>query len=364
MFRILVINPGSTSTKIGVYEDERCVFAESVSHTEEELADFDTVADQLGMRTDIILRSLEARGIELRSLSAIAARGGLLPPLRAGAYKVNEDMVWQLTYAPQLEHPANLAAVIAFDLAKRIGVDAYIYDAISVDEMDEIARITGLRCIERKGIGHNLNMRAAALRYARESGKDYRDIKAIVAHLGGGISVSLHSNGRIVDTILDDEGPFSAERAGGLPYFQLVDLMASGRYDKKSLMKLVKTHGGLVDHLGVNSCVAVEERIAGGDQRAALVYEAMGHNIAKNIGKLAVVVHGNIDAIIITGGIANSKMMVGFIKERVSFLAPVVVYPGENEIESLAFGVLRVLRGEEMAWEFTRPTSEPIGDGR
>lgn len=354
MHRILVINPGSTSTKIGCYEGDKPLFIENVSHSEAELARYDAVADQMPMRKAMVLKALADHGVELGSLTAIAARGGLLPPVQAGAYKVNEDMVWQLANAPQLEHPSNLAAIIAFDIARDLGIDAYIYDAISVDEMEDIARITGIKGMERKGIGHNLNMRAAALRYSRESGKPYSESRVIVAHLGGGISVSFHREGRIVDTIVDDEGPFSAERAGGLPYFQLIDMMAAGGYDKKAMMKLVKTKGGLVSHLGVNSCVDVESRIKSGDSYAALVYEAMGHNIAKNIGKLAVVARGRLDAIIVTGGVANSAMMVGFIKERVSFLAPVVVYPGENEMESLALGVSRVLRGEEKAKAFTR----------
>lgn len=354
MLRVLVINPGSTSTKIGLYDDNELVFSESIGHSEKDLERFDSVTEQMPMRKKLVLDALSRHGIGAGTLSAVAARGGLLPPVQSGAYKVNEDMVWQLKNAPQLEHPANLAAVIAYEIAQDVGVDAYIYDAISVDEMEDIARITGLKGVLRKGIGHNLNMRAAALRYAKESGKEYRDCDVIVAHLGGGISVSIHSGGRIIDTIVDDEGPFSAERAGGLPYFQLVDLMAGAGYDKKAVMKMVKTRGGLISHLGVNDCVAVEELIRSGDAYAALVYEAMGHNIAKNIGKLSVVTKGKLDAIIITGGVANSRMMIGFIRERVSFLAPVVVYPGENELESLAFGVLRVLRGEEVPKVFTR----------
>lgn len=354
MYRLLVINPGSTSTKVAYYEDERQVVSESISHSEAELAPYDGVLAQLPMRAKVVSGFLDRHGIETAKLSAVAARGGLLPPVHAGAYRVNDDMVWQLTYAPQLEHPANLAAIIAYDIARKAGIEAYIYDAITVDEMEDIARVTGLKGMERKGIGHNLNMRAAALRYARECGRPYNELRVIVAHIGGGISISFHKLGRIVDTIVDDEGPFSAERAGGLPYFQLLDLMASQGYDKKAVMKLVKTKGGLVSHLGVNSCLEVEERIRSGDSYAALVYEAMGHNIAKNIGKLAVVARGELDAILITGGVARSSMMTGFIKERVSFLAPVVVYPGENEMESLALGVLRVLRGEEKAAEFSR----------
>jgi butyrate kinase len=354
MYRILAINPGSTSTKIGVYDDDQKLFVESISHSEQELAGFNSVIDQYGMRKQVILETLKARGIEIASLSAIAARGGLLPPVKAGAYKVNEDMVWQLKYAPQHEHAANLAALIGDAIAREVGIDAYIYDAISVDEMEPIAKITGLKSMQRKAIGHNLNMRAAGIRYAKEVGKDYKEVTLIISHLGGGISVSVHKNGKIIDTIVDDEGPFSVDRGGGLPGYQLLELAISGKYDRKGLMKLLKTRSGLVDHLGVNSCRIVEERIKSGDKYAALVYEAMGHNIAKNIGKLSVVVKGKVDAIILTGGIANSAMMVEFIKKRVSFIGKVVVYPGENELESLALGILRVLRGEEEPHTFIR----------
>lgn len=354
MERLLILNPGSTSTKIAVYEAEQPLFTESIVHTPEELAPFDRVADQYEFRKALVMDCLTKHGVALNSLTAVVSRGGLLTPIEAGAYEVNDDMIWQLQNRPQNEHASNVGAVIARAIGEEVHIPAYIYDGITVDEMLPINQLTGLPAMRRKGMGHNLNTRAAALRYAGEQGRRYQDVTVIVAHLGGGISVNLHHNGKIEDFINDEEGPFSPERAGGLPMFDVIKLCFSGEYDYKSMMKLVKNRGGLMAHLGTTDSREVERKIAGGDEHAKLIYDAMALNVAKNIGKLAPGVCGKLDAILLTGGIAYSAYFTQAVRERVSFLAPVVVYAGEDEMKSLALGGLRVLRGQEKAKTFVK----------
>lgn len=351
---ILVMNPGSTSTKIAVYQEEQPLFVESIEHSQDDLRPFDNIIDQYEMRKELILATMEKNGVKKEELTAIVARGGLLPPIEAGAYEVNEDMVWQLTYAPQNEHASNLGAVIAHAISKELGIPSYIYDAVTVDELEPLAKVTGLPEMERKGMGHNLNMRAAAMKYAKENKKSYNDISVIVAHLGGGITFSLHHKGRIVDMISDDEGSFSPERAGGLPAFQVISMATSEGMDKKKMMKKVKTQGGLMGYFGVNDTRIVEQRMKDGDEKAALIYNAMALNVARNIAKLAVYIDGKADSIILTGGIAYSEYFTREVARRVAFIAPVKVYAGENEMDSLAFGALRVQRGEEKAKTFVR----------
>jgi butyrate kinase len=355
MERLLIVNPGSTSTKIAVYEDERQVFLENIVHDTADLKKFSTIADQYDFRKNLILDVLEKHGFIRDSFSGIVARGGALPPLKAGAYEVNEDMVWQLRNAPDHEHASNLGALIAYEIARESEISAFIYDAVTVDEMPPLLKITGFPELEKRGTGHNLNARAVARRYAAEHGKEYRNCTLIAAHLGGGFSISLHHKGTIIDMINDEDGSFTPERAGSLPVAPFVDMIFSEHHDKKSIMKKVKTQGGLVAHLGINSTLQVEEKIAEGDEHAKMVYEAMALNVAKNIAKEFPVVNGDVDVILLTGGIAASQMFTGMIKERLSYLAvPVIVYAGENEMESLALGGLRVLRGEETAREFIK----------
>lgn len=349
MEKLLILNPGSTSTKIAVFEDETPLFTQSIVHTPEELAPFDHVAEQYEFRKDLVVKTLKEHGVALSELTGIVSRGGLLAPIEAGAYEVNDDMVWQLKNKPQNEHASNVGAMIARALSVELGIPAFIYDGITVDELTPINKLTGLPILRRKGMGHNLNTRAAAMRYARENGKDYKDITVIVAHLGGGISVNLHHNGRIEDFINDEEGPYSPERAGGLPMFDVIKMCFDGKNTYDSMMKTVKRQGGLMAHLGTTDSRKVEEMIAAGDEHARLVYEGMALNVAKNIGKCAPGVCGRVDAILLTGGIAYSKYVTEYIRERVEFIAPVVVYPGEDEMLSLALGGLRVLRGEEKA---------------
>ena len=354
MEKLLIMNPGSTSTKIAVYDEETPVFVESISHSTEELAQFDEIADQYEFRRDMILKALEDHGVKLEELTAIVSRCGLLPPIEAGAYKVNEDMVWQLQNNPQNNHPSNLGAPIAYALSRQLSIPAYVYDGITVDEMIPLTKITGFKEMRRKALGHNLNMRAAAKRWEKESGKAYDESNLLISHLGGGISVALHSKGRIIDFVSDEEGPFSPERSGGLPLFQVVDMAFSGEYDQKSMMKRIKGQGGLNSHLGTNDSREVERMIEEGNDYAKLVYEAMALGVAKHLCACAATCCGNVDAIILTGGIAHSEMFTGMVKERVEFIAPVVIYPGENEMDSLAFGCLRVLRGEETAKDFVK----------
>ena len=354
MEKLLILNPGSTSTKIAVFEDETPLFTESIVHSPEELAPFDHVADQYEFRRDLVVKTLGEHGVALDSLSGIVSRGGLLTPIQAGAYEVNDDMVWQLKNRPQNEHASNVGAMIARALSVEYGIPAFIYDGITVDELLPINKITGVPQLRRKGMGHNLNTRAAAMRYARESGRDYKDITVIVAHLGGGISVNLHHNGRIEDFINDEEGPFSPERSGGLPMFDIIKMCFEEGQSYHSMMNMVKRKGGLMAHLGTTDSREVENMIADGDEHAKLIYSAMALNIAKNIAKCAPNVCGKVDAILLTGGIAYSKYITEYIRERVEFIAPVVVYAGEDEMLSLALGGLRVLRGEEQAKTYTK----------
>lgn len=354
MEKLLILNPGSTSTKIAVFEEKTPLFTQSIVHTPQELAPFDHVAEQYGFRKELVVKTLDSHGVALDSLTAIVSRGGLLTPIQAGAYEVNDDMVWQLEHKPQNEHASNVGAMIARSLSVDLGIPAYIYDGITVDELLPINKITGLPLLRRKGMGHNLNTRAAAMRYARESGRAYQDITVIVAHMGGGISVNLHHNGRIEDFINDEEGPFSPERSGGLPMFDIIKMCFDGKQTYDSMMKLVKRQGGLMAHLGTTDSREVEKLIQGGDDHAKLIYDAMALNIAKNIAKCAPVVRGKVDAILLTGGIAYSQYVTGYIRDHVDFIAPVVVYPGEDEMLSLALGGLRVLRGEEQAKAFVK----------
>ena len=355
MERLLILNPGSTSTKLAVFEGETPLFVESVTHTAQELEGFDCVADQYGFSRDLVLECLKEHGIGLDSLTAIVSRGGLLTAIEAGAYEINDDMVWQLRNKPRNEHASNVGAMIALDIGRQLGIPAFIYDGVTVEELLPINKVTGLPTMHRKGMGHNLNTRAAALRYAREQGKRYEDVTVIVAHLGGGISVNLHHNGRIEDFINDEEGPFSAERAGGLPMFDVIAACFQEGMTQKEMMKTVKSRGGLMAHLGTTDGREVEQRIAGGDQHAKLVYDAMILNIAKNIGKIAPGVCGKVDAILLTGGVAYSSYVTQELTRMVSFIAPVVVYPGEDEMRALALGGLRVLRGEEQAKTYVSP---------
>ncbi|MBV7272569.1 butyrate kinase [Clostridium sp. PL3] len=350
--KILAINPGSTSTKIALYENEKEVFCKTLDHPVEEIEKYENVAAQFDMRKEVVLSFLKENGYEVHELAAVVGRGGMLPKVKSGAYKVNEIMVDRLKNNPMFEHASNLGALISYEIANSIGVSAYIYDSVRVDELKDIARISGMSDIPRTSTVHALNSRAMAMKVAKKYGKKYSDMNFVVAHLGGGISVSVHEKGQMVEIIADDEGPFSPERAGRIPCKALIDLCYSGKYDKKTMNKKLRGNGGLKDYLNTVDAREVEKMIEKGDEKAKIVYEAMAYQVAKGIGDLATVVKGKVDAIVVTGGIAYSNMITGWIKERVEFIAPVEIMPGENEMESLALGTLRVLKGEEEAKEY------------
>jgi butyrate kinase len=363
-YTILAVNPGSTSTKIAVYEDSEELFRGSVEHDAETLGGFARTVDQLPLRERGIMDCLREHDFDLSRLSAVAGRGGPLPPVKQGAYRVNEAMVEYLADKAPSEHPSKLGAIIAYNIAGRCSIPAYIYDSIRVDEVDEVARLSGLPELPRKPGTHMLNMRAVSIKTAEKMGKKAKDCTFIVAHLGGGITLSVLSKGRMLDYVSDDEGPFSPERAGRLPYRRLIDLCYSGRHGHVEMMRAVRGKGGLVGYLGTNRALDVEKMIDAGDERAERIYYGMAYQIAKSIGELATVVKGEVDAVILTGGIAHSRRITSWVEERVRFIAPVEVVPGENELQALALGVLRVLRGEEGFHHFENAQATAKADAR
>lgn len=354
IFRLLIINPGSTSTKIAIFDNEKPVMETTLRHTNEELAPYKTVADQFEFRKNVILDTLNTNGINITKLSAVVGRGGLLRPMEGGTYNVNDVMLKDIRIAAMGQHASNLGALIAHEIAGQLNIPSFIVDPVVVDELDEIARISGMPEIERISIFHALNQKAVARRAAKDLGKPYEELNLIVAHLGGGISVGAHRNGRVVDVnnALDGEGPFSPERTGSLPVGGLIKLCYSGKYTIDELKKKIVGKGGLVAYLGTNDGREVEDMIKKGNKEAELVYKAMAYQVAKEIGACAAVLEGKVDAILMTGGLAYDKALVGWIKERVEFIGMVKVYPGEDEMIALAEGGLRVLRGEEQAKEY------------
>ncbi|SHE95554.1 butyrate kinase [Caloramator proteoclasticus] len=354
MYRMLIINPGSTSTKIAVYDDLNPVFVETLRHSAEELAPYATIFDQYEFRKNVIIKAVEEKGIDLGTLNAVVGRGGLLKPIEGGTYSVNENMIEDLKIGVQGQHASNLGGVIAFEIAKKYNIPSFIVDPVVVDEMQDVARISGMPEIERKSIFHALNQKAVAKRYAKEKGVKYEDLNLIVAHMGGGISVGAHKKGRVVDVnnALDGEGPFSPERSGGLPVGDLVKMCFSGKYTQDEIKKKITGKGGLVAYLGTNDGREVKKMMEEGNKEAELIYKAMAYQVAKEIGSCAAVLKGEVDAIILTGGLAYGEEYVSWIKERISFIAPVVAYPGEDEMLALAEGGLRVLKGEEAAKEY------------
>ena len=346
-FKILAINPGSTSTKVALYEEERPLFDFTIRHTAEELHRFTDVIQQLDWRRGLILEALRERDCPLGELSAVIGRGGLIRPVPGGVYEVNAQMRYDLRHA-RMKHACNLGGLLAAQIAHMARVKAYIADPPVVDEMDDVARITGMPMCTRYPISHALNHKSTARLHCRRSGCDYEASNLIVAHMGGGISVAAHRKGRIVDVnnALDGDGPFAPDRAGGIPSSELIRACFSGKYTREELLRFVSSKGGLVAHLGTNSVVEVTERIAQGDERARKVLDAMCYNIAKQICSLAAPLEGRVDGILLTGGIAFSDYVVEYIRAHCSFLAPVTVYPGENELESLALNALAVLQGE------------------
>ncbi len=352
---ILSINPGSTSTKVAVFLEEERLFEKKISHSIEELSRFDFIIDQRDFRRELILNFLREHSFDITLLSAVVGRGGMLTPLESGTYLVTDEMINYLS-GNVIEHASNLGAILAKDIAGIVGIKAFIVDPIVVDEMDDVARITGIPEIQRLSVFHALNQKAAAREAAKRLNKRYEDCNFIVCHLGGGISIGAHKNGRVVDVnnALNGEGPFSPERAGSIPAWDLVQMSFSKKYSLSSIKKKLTGKGGLVAHLGTNDVREVLKMIDSGDRRANLILDSMIYNIVKHIGSLVPVFKGNIDLIILTGGIAYNDYVVEKIKDMVTFISRVMVLPGEDEMRSLALGALRVLTGVEEAkiWKY------------
>lgn len=346
-YNILAINPGSTSTKIAVYHDLTPVYTKTFSHTAEQLAAFTRVADQFEWRKNIILQDLEENGIDITSLNAVIGRGGILRPVESGVYEVNDAMANDLNNS-RCQHASNLGGLIARDIATLAGVRAYIADPVVVDEMIPYARISGLPELPRESVFHALNQKAIARRYAKENGVRYEDLNLIVCHMGGGITISAHRKGKVIDTTnaLNGCGPFSPERSGSLPPGPLIDLCFSGKYTHDELISKVHGKGGLIAHLGTTSVPEILDRVDNGDMHAMLIIRAMCYSVAKEIGCMAIALCGDVDAILITGGVAHSKRITDYVAGHCNFIAPIFVYPGENELLALAQNALGVLKGE------------------
>lgn len=354
-FRILAINPGSTSTKIAVYQNMNPVFVKNITHPSEEIAQFEHVADQFRFRKEIIYKELEEAEIQLDKIQAVVGRGGMLKPISSGVYLVNEAMKLDLHEHPIKEHASNLGGLIADDIARSLpNAKAYIADPVVVDELDEIARVSGHPLFKRISIFHALNQKAIARQHAKSIMKRYEDLNLIVVHMGGGITAGAHCKGRVIDVNqgLDGEGPFSPERSGTLPTGDLVRFCFSGQYTEKEVTKMVVGNGGIVAHLGTNSAYEAEQNAQNGDQKAKFILEAMAYQVAKSIGSMVPVLKGEVDAILLTGGVAHSKWITNLIIERVYKFAPVYIYPGEDEMRALAFNGLMVLKGEVEVKEY------------
>jgi butyrate kinase len=345
---ILVINPGSTSTKLAVFKNTEKVIQENLDHDVRELQQFEKITDQYEYRKEAILKWLDQHGIKESELIAVVGRGGLLRPMPSGTYLVTDPMLEDLKIGIQGEHASNLGGMIANAIAQKEGIKAYIVDPVAVDEFEPLARISGMPEIQRRSLVHALNVRAIAHSYAEDVGKKINDLNLIVAHLGGGISIAPLRKGKIVDVNNANEmGPFSPERTGGLPIGDLAKMCYSGEYTFAELKKKMRGTGGLAAYLGTNDAREVQKMIDSGDQNAKLIFEAMGYQIAKEIGAMATVLGGQVDAILMTGGIAYSEFLMNYIKEHVGFIAPFVVKPGEDEMKALNLGTLRVLNGED-----------------
>ena len=347
--RLLVINPGSTSTKVSVFEDNQQILDATLRHTAEEIAPFTTTFSQKDFRKEHILEKLKEENFELKDFDAIIGRGGMVRPLESGTYKVSEAILKDLTTAAYGEHASNLGAIIANDLIQEAGCDAYISDPVVVDELHDLARISGLPQLPHKSVFHALNQKATARIYCKEVNKDYKNVNIIICHMGGGISVGVHQGGKIIDVnnCVSGTGTFSPERAGTLPAGELAKLCFSGEYTEYEVQKMINGKGGLMAHLGMNQAHHIVDKIVAGDTKAGLVLDAMAYNIAKEIGAAATVLKGKVDAICLTGGIAYNDYVCERVIERIDFIAPIKRYPGEDEMGALASNVLRVLNGEE-----------------
>lgn len=347
--RIFAINVGSTSTKVAFFEDEKAVAQQTIAYSSQELAGYAELRDQLPRRRQDVMAFMEKSGITLDRLDIIISRGGLGKPGPAGAYLIDEALCEDLLTGRYGKHPSALGPAIALDMAKPSGMRAIIIDPPSTDEFEALARISGLPDIERRSAFHALNQKAAARKAAQKMGKSYETVNLIVAHLGGGITIGAHRQGRVIDCTHGlSEGPFTPERAGGLPTLELVEFAHAAKLAPKDLQRKLVGQGGLAAYLGTTDAIAIESAIDKGDEKAAFIYQAMAYQIAKDIGAMATVLSGEVDGIVLTGGLAHSKRLVGWVTARVQFLASVFLQPGEDEMAALAEGALRVLLGQEV----------------
>ena len=347
----LIINPGSTSTKIGVFEDETLLFEETLRHSTEEIAQYASIVDQKDFRKEIITNLLASKDFDINSLNMVVGRGGMLKPIPGGTYAVTDDLLHDLKIGKQGQHASNLGGILAREIGDSIGVPSFIVDPVVVDEMCDIARYSGVPELPRTSVFHALNQKAVAKRYAKENGKPYDSLNLVVVHMGGGVSVGAHLNGRIIDVFnaLDGDGAFSPERAGGAPVGALIKMCFSGQYTEKEVYKKFVGNGGFNAYLGTNDMRDVEKAVLAGDPKATEVRDAFVFQVAKDIGSMATVLKGKVDAIVVTGGIAYDKGVVAGLKEACEWIAPFTVYPGEDELGALVQGGLRVLNGEEEA---------------
>ncbi len=350
--KILAINPGSTSTKISLFDREENLFTKNITHEAKYLAEYENIMAQKEFRVKEVVNALEENGYKLDDIDAFVGRGGLVMPIKSGTYNINDRLKEHLMTGIQGEHASNLGGVIASELGDKYGRPNFIVDPVVVDELTPVARISGVKGIERKSIFHALNQKAVAKRYANEIGKDYKDLNLIVAHMGGGVSVGIHEKGSVVDVNngLGGDGPFSPERAGTLQIFEFLNYIKDK--DMKDVKLAIKGKGGLVSYFNTSDVRDVQKLIDDGNAEAKLVLEAMCYSIAKEIGSMSTVVEGKVDAIILTGGIAYSPFVVDYITKKVNYIAPIRIYPGENEMEALALGAMRVLDGVETAYEY------------
>ena len=363
--RVLTINPGSTSTKFGVFRRSGVEWVSAINHRDDELDRFRGMSAlaQLEYRAAPLARALREAGYSVAQFAAVAGRGGLLPPMECGTYVVDDVMVEQLRQARRGEHACNLGAVLALKFARAAGVRAYIVDPVTVDEWQECARLSGLPLIARSPIGHALNTKAVARRFASESGRAYADLRLVVVHMGSGITVSAHRGGRMIDNNTPQEGPFGPDRAGSLPVQELIKLCCSGAYNAKQLDRMAFGEGGLFAYLGTRDLREVERRVDAGDAEARVVLDAMIYQIAKEAGAMAAVLEGKVDALLLTGGMAHAERVVQRLRAYLEWIAPIRVYPGEDELRALADGVFRVLDGEEEA-KTMRAEAAPAADGK
>lgn len=344
----LIINPGSTSTKLAVYDGDKKLLQSSIEHKPEQLLQFEKIGDQVPYRLGLIKEFLAQNNVRGEELSCVMGRGGLVFGLKMGGYAVNDELCEALVnHEYSQPHASNLGGLLAKAIADEYGIPAYIYDAVTSGELSPVAQITGMPEIRRASFSHVLNSHAQAIRYAASIGKKYEDLNLIVFHLGGGTSASVHAHGVMIDSVGDDDGQFSPERAGCFPSLALVKLCYSGKYTKAEMDRKIRGKGGMYAYLGTSDAREIEKMIQNGDEKADQIYQAQAYQIAKTIGLLSVALKGKCDAIILTGGLAYSKLLTERIRDYVGFLAPVVVIPGENEMEALAQGGLRILTGQE-----------------